>query len=150
WEIDYLEFGVYKGESLMKWAALNSKLGSRFHGFDTFTGLPEDWHKFSKTVKERAFDVGGAVPKVADKRISFYKGLFQETLPSFLKDYSGGRSLVIHNDCDLYSASLYVLTQIDQIAKPGTIIIFDEFPSLLHEFRALEDYCAASEVRTHL
>ena len=105
--------------------------------------LPEDWHKFSETVKERAFDAGGAVPKVADKRVSFYKGLFQETLPSFLKDYSGERSLIIHIDCDLYSASLYVLTQIDQIAKPGTIIIFDEFPDLLHEFRALEDYCAA-------
>jgi O-methyltransferase len=58
-EIDYLEFGVYKGESLMKWVELNSKPGSRFHGFDTFTWLPEDWHKFSKTVKERAFDVGG-------------------------------------------------------------------------------------------
>src|SRR5262245_32721222 len=55
-EIDYLEFGVYKGESLMKWAELNSKPSSRFHGFDTFTGLPEVWHKFSKTVKERAFD----------------------------------------------------------------------------------------------
>jgi len=43
----------------------------------------------------------------------------------------------------LYSASLYVLTQIYRIAKLGTIIIFDEFPSLLHEFRALDDYCAA-------
>lgn len=142
-ELDYLEFGVYRGESLLQWLKLNGHHGSRFYGFDTFTGLPEPWQKFSDVVKEKAFDAGGVVPSVADTRVSFYKGLFQETLPGFLRSYSAERPLVIHIDCDLYSASLYVLTQIDQIAKPGTVLIFDEFPSLLHEFRALEDYCSA-------
>ena len=142
-ELDYLEFGVYKGDSILQWAGLNSKPDSRFHGFDTFTGLPEDWHKFSKTIQARAFDMGGQVPTVADQRVSFYKGLFQETLPTFLNAYLSNRAMVIHFDCDLYSASLYVLTQVDKIAKSGTLIIFDEFTSLLHEFRALEDYCSA-------
>jgi len=142
-EIDYLEFGVYRGESLMAWVQLNSNPNSRFYGFDTFTGHPEAWQKFSGTVKEGTFDAGGALPRIADGRVSFYKGLFRETLAPFLKDYRGGRTAVVHNDCDLYSATLYVLTQVDRIAKHGTIIIFDEFTSLLDEFRALEDYCAA-------
>lgn len=142
-DIDYLEFGVFEGESIMKWAGLNTRPGSRFYGFDTFTGLPETWNKFSTTVSKNAFDTGGAIPQVKDKRISFYKGLFQETLNSFLKDFSNERPLVVHIDCDLYSAALFVMTQLDKVAKPGTIIIFDEFTSLLHEFRALEDYCQA-------
>ena len=78
--------------------------------------------------------MGGAIPKVADKRVAFYQGLFQETLPPFLKDYSGDRPLVIHNDCDLDSSTLYVLTRTEQITKPGTIIIFDEFTSLCTNF----------------
>lgn len=142
-ELDYIEFGVYRGESLLQWLILNSHTGSRFYGFDTFTGLPERWQKFSDVIEEKAFDAGGVVPSFTDTRVTFYKGLFQETLPGFLRDYRAVRPLVIHIDCDLYSASLYALTQIDSIAKPGTVLIFDEFPSLLHEFRALEDYCSA-------
>lgn len=142
-ELDYLEFGVYRGESLRKWMELNPHPASRFYGFDTFTGLPEAWHKFSAVVEEKAFDAGGQLPPISDTRVTFLKGLFQETLPPFVSQFQPGRPLVLHLDCDLYSASLYVLTQTNGIAKPGTIIIFDEFPSLLHEFRALEDYCAA-------
>ena len=50
---------------------------------------------------------------------------------------------MIHNDSDLYSATLYVLTRANDIILPGTIIIFDEFYSVMHEFRALEDYCSS-------
>ena len=141
--IDYLEFGVYRGESLLKWTALNVDPESRFHGFDTFTGLPEDWQKFSKVVKKGKFDLDGIVPRLSDARVSLHKGLFQETLSAFLKSYRVANPLVIHIDSDLYSAALYVLTQMNELATAGTIVMFDEFTSLLHEFRALEDYSAA-------
>jgi hypothetical protein len=41
--IDYLEFGVYKGESLHLWTEHVQHPDSEFSDFDCFTGLPSDW-----------------------------------------------------------------------------------------------------------
>jgi O-methyltransferase len=94
-------------------------------------------------MEKNSFDVGGNIPKINDDRVSYKKGLFQETLPEFLEDYNNNLQLVIHNDSDLYSSTLYVLTVAHKIIVPGTIIIFDEFSSILNEFRALEDYTSS-------
>ena len=141
--IMYCEFGVYKGGTIEKWTELNSAKESSFYGFDTFTGLPETWVNFTGSMEKNSFDVGGNIPKINDDRVSYKKGLFQETLPKFLEDYNNNQQLVIHNDSDLYSSTLYVLTFTHKIIVPGTIIIFDEFSSILNEFRALEDYTSS-------
>jgi hypothetical protein len=51
--------------------------------------------------------------------------------------------LIVHNDSDLYSSTLFCLTTLDRIIAPGTIVIFDEFGDVMHEFRALQDYLAS-------
>jgi O-methyltransferase len=139
--IHYLEFGVYKGNSIKAFSSINTHLNSRFVGFDTFTGLPEDWVELTKKVKKKTFDMGGESPQSDDTRVLFVPGLFQNTLPKFIDNYNSKNQLVIHNDSDLYSSTLYMLTCLSNIIIPGTIIIFDEFYSVMHEFRALEDYC---------
>ena len=141
--IDYLEFGVYKGDSIKYFSSINSNNNSTFTGFDSLEGLPEDWLELSRTVKSNTFDVEGKLPETDDTRISFIKGMFQTTLSNFIKGYKSNNQMVIHIDCDIYSATLFVLTHMNELIKPGTIIIFDEFYSLLHEFRALEDYSSS-------
>lgn len=136
-QIQYLEFGVHEGASIRKWTDLHRNPKSQFTGFDTFTGLPTDWGNY---LQRGHFDTGGATPKLDDKRVSFVAGLFQETLPTYLAKHKRSGRLVVHNDSDLYSSTLYTLTMLHDLLVPGTIIIFDEFASPLHEFRAWNDF----------
>jgi O-methyltransferase len=63
-----------------------------------------------------------------------------------MDNYDSENTLIINIDADLYSSALFVLTMSYKILKKGSIVIFDEFSSMLHEFRAFEDYCKAYNV----
>ena len=140
--IQYLEFGVAKGTSFRWWLEHAQNSASRFYGFDTFTGLPEDWDFF----KAGAMTAGGALPEIKDARGEFYKGMFQDTLPGFLHNFSNQNRNVIHMDADLYTSTLYVLTSLAPYLKQGDIIIFDEFAVPDHEFLAFKNFIDAYRV----
>jgi O-methyltransferase len=135
--IEYLEFGVWKGASIDAWRKLNLHPASRFVGFDTFEGLPEDW---DANHPKGTFTTLGRAPIIDDPRVSFVKGLFQTTLRGFLLSTPLQRRLVVNVDCDIYSATLFVLGSLDKYFQPGTIIIFDDFYSMNDEFKAFADY----------
>jgi O-methyltransferase len=137
--LDYLEFGVSKGVSFRWWAENIKDKNSRFFGFDTFTGLPEDWGSF----KKGDMDNNNEIPEMNDPRCTFYQGLFQQTLPVFLRTYSTGARKIIHMDADLYSSTLYVLTSISPFLEKGDIIIFDEFNVPMHEFKAFSEWISS-------
>ena len=138
--IDYLEFGVAQGKSLMYWLNLNKNNESDFYGFDTFRGLPEPFDRIRYTDQIGEFNNDGEHPIIDDDRVCFITGLFQDTLPTFLQTYSPNNQLIIHNDSDLYSSSLYLLTRLNDFIIAGSIIIFDEFFCSSHEFQAFFDY----------
>lgn len=147
-DIDYLEFGVHEGHSILHWARANISPGSRFFGFDSFEGLPETWNA---AYPKGHFNTAGCTPPTQDPRVVFIKGLFQDTLTDFLATYAtGARSLVVHVDCDLYTSALYCLTKLDPLMSHGTIVIFDEFGDVQHEFRAFNDYLASYRRRAKL
>lgn len=134
--VDYLEFGVANGSSFYWWLENHRHPDSLFHGFDTFSGLPEDWGHF----KKGEMNNGNEVLKTEDKRARFYQGLFQQTLPGFLRGFGNKRMLVVHLDADLYSSTLYTLTSLAPFLKKGDIIFFDEFCVPTHEFLAFKNF----------
>lgn len=135
-EVDYLEFGVSKGFSFRWWAKQITHPQARFYGFDTFTGLPENWGPFKKGDMSNSNEP----PKMDDTRVSFYQGLFQQTLPGFVKSYQPRKRRIIHMDADLYSSTLYALTTLSPFIRKDDIIFFDEFNVPLHEFKAFTEW----------
>jgi len=144
--INYMEFGVADGHSFRWFVNENANSDSRFYGFDTFTGLPEDFGVYKKGM----FNTNNQVPVIDDNRIKFYQGLFQQTVPDFLPEVNKTNRNVIMMDADLYSATLYALTSLAPFLKKDDIIFFDEFAVPTHEFKAFNDFVQAYYINLQL
>jgi hypothetical protein len=143
---NYLEFGVCRGESFKWWLENTQNSGHLMVGFDTFEGLPENWGVFKKG------DMNAAIPEIEDQRGRFVKGLFQDTLPAFLKEghLTNDKRLIVHLDADLFTSTLYVLTTLAPYLKKGDILFFDEFNVPNHEFFAFKMFCDSYYIKTKL
>lgn len=125
--IDYLEFGVFQGDSMRKWTSINTHPNSRFFGFDSFEGLPENWAAGQR--QKGAFTTNGVMPSIDDPRVTFVKGWFNQSLVPFLQNYKPENQLVLHMDADLFSSTLFVLMTLNPLIKRGTVVVFDDFNS---------------------
>lgn len=141
--IDYFEFGVCGGHSFRWWLEHNKNAESKFYGFDTFEGLPESFGDFEKGSMAVAIES----LNISDARATFYKGLFQDTLIPFLSNYENGKRKLIHMDADLFSATIFSLSQLYRFMNDGDIILFDEFAVPKHEFMAFKIFTESFYVK---
>jgi hypothetical protein len=75
---------------------------------------------------------------ITDQRAGFYRGLFQDSLVPFLEQYQPLNRRLIHLDADLFSSTIFTLSQLYRFIKPGDILLFDEFAVPQHEFLAFK------------
>jgi len=122
-----LEFGVFSGETINHAAKLRPDL--KFIGFDSFEGLPEDMDTGQKLVPANAFDRDGKPPEVEDN-VELIKGWFDESISKWLEesDWLNRHKKIgyLNLDADIYSSTATVLTNINHMIVPGTMIRFDE------------------------
>jgi hypothetical protein len=134
----YLEFGVSRGESMRWWIDHLPGPETRFHGFDSFQGLPHGGGPWTKG----QFTMNGQSPIIDDSRVRFFRGWFHETLPRYKPPKHD--TLVMNIDADLYSSTIYVLQCMRPYIRKGTLIYFDEFNQPEHEQRAFDDFLQES------
>jgi tetratricopeptide (TPR) repeat protein len=131
----FYEFGVWRGV-VFKHLINTFKKG---YGFDTFEGLPEDWHN----EKKGSYTSDGSIPIVDGGE--FIVGNFEDTLPDFFSVPRPTASL-INFDSDLYSSTICALVHSNSVIDAKTVLIFDEF--LMNpnweddESKALEEFCS--------
>lgn len=156
----WAEFGVASGTTINLAANFRQAHCSlscpHVHGFDTFTGLPEDWVRDDRGVfKQHDFDQGGATGRYPGvlSNVNLIKGLFNESLPGFLKTQSMYAGLAdpvsyLHIDCDLYAGARDALQLLIPRLVVGTVIVFDDLVNYQyyknHELKAFWEFTVAS------
>jgi hypothetical protein len=138
----YLEFGVWQGRSIRYWSERLRHPEACFHGFDSFEGLPESWNML---YKKGLFSTNGQPPQIDDPRVKFFKGWFEDTLPTYRPPQHD--QLVINVDADLYSSTKFVLNALRAYISIGTYIYFDEFCDRNNELRAFDEFLAETNMR---
>ncbi|HEX7302894.1 class I SAM-dependent methyltransferase [Lentzea sp.] len=136
-----LEFGVYTGTTLKIIA--NAADGREVYGFDSFTGLPEDWRTGFEAGAfglEQLPDVPGA---------ELIAGWFDDTLPGFAAEHPGPVAF-LHVDCDLYSSTKTVLEHVGSRLRTGSVVLFDEYFNYQgwrdHEHKAWTEFVDATGI----
>ena len=134
----FYEYGVWRGDAF-RYLIRTFKKG---YGFDTFSGLPEDWH----TKNAGAYSSDGNIPEIEGGE--FIVGRFEESLPIF---FSASRPMasLINFDADLYSSTICALNYSKPVIDHRTILIFDELIINKNweqdEFKALNEFCLEND-----
>ena len=130
----YLEFGVFNGRSIN----FLSKFVDKIYGFDSFTGLEEDWT--GTTLLKGTFNLNGKAPKVRNN-VQLIQGVIQKTLPVFLNNNI--KINFMHIDVDTYETTKFILENTKKYLTKNAIILFDEFYNFhgwqKGEYKALQE-----------
>lgn len=137
---DYLEFGVYKGDTFSAayhLAQFNGPKNMRFLAFDSFSGLPEikgvdnEFKQYSQG--QYAYGVKNFKNNILKRGVDLNK---VEIIPGWFDQSLNNESVekiklvsaaIIWVDCDLYESALPVLDFIKEFLQDGAVIIFDDW-----------------------
>ena len=136
---DYLEFGVYQGNSMMAMQEAVRRVGlerMRFFGFDSFAGLPSEaewdgpWSEgeFRSDIEftRQRLTEGG----VDWERTELVKGFFSDTLtPELREQHRIEKASLIMVDADLYTSSRDALAFCEPLIRDTSVIFFDDWNS---------------------
>ena len=150
-----LDLGVWIGWSTRLMADAS---GRTVFGFDTFSGLVEDWKADDQAVVKRGtfslteplaqrlmLDTGVSlddegVPDALGRKVQFIKGTTYDTLAPFLAERPGAPIRLFHMDLDTYESCLHALETCKDRFTEGSILVFDEYLVTNAEMRAFYEF----------
>lgn len=140
----WLEFGVCSGATIN---LISSFTDNVVYGFDSFYGFPEPWTWASDDLSQASygnFNREGKLPDVSGN-VKLIAGWFNDTLPKFIEERKDSLKITfIHIDCDLYSSTKTILTELLPYIDSGTVICFDDllgYPNYRqHEIKAFYEF----------
>jgi dTDP-6-deoxy-L-hexose 3-O-methyltransferase len=153
---DVLEFGVYKGTSLIRFATYREMLESQYSrkiiGFDTFGQFPltdlEEDNKFIKDFSKNGESISEKelrevfINKKFDN-YEFYAGDILQTLPKYIEKNPELKISLLHIDVDVYKPTKAILNMLfEKVVKNG-IIILDDYGTVYGETKAVDEFISS-------
>ncbi|KWV90431.1 TylF/MycF/NovP-related O-methyltransferase [Erythrobacter sp. YT30] len=154
-----VEAGVYKGASLMRFAAFRETLESSHSrsiiGFDAFGAFPRDAVEGSSDAAfidefENAGGQGISKDDLAalfDSKgygnVTLVEGDIFKTLPRFLDEEPETRISLLHLDLDVYEPTAFALEKLLPHMVRGGLIVFDDYGVVEGATRAADEMCKA-------
>ena len=152
---DILEFGVYKGVSLIRLISFRDLLehsnSRKIIGFDAFGKFPDKLNlKSDKKFVERFENIGGYGISKQDLEIhlknkgtnnyELIEGDIKSTIPKFLKNNPSLKISLLHIDVDVYEPTKIILENLyDRIVKGG-ILMLDDYGTIAGETKAVDEF----------
>ena len=158
---DIIEFGVYKGNSLIRLITFNkiyNKTKKKVFAFDVFSKFPVGNLKIDKKQRKNFVKVAGEnsisinklnniLKKKKFKNYRLIKGDVLETLPFFLNKNKKLKISFINLDLDLYEPSLYVLEKFYPKLTKNGIIMLDNFGEFFGETKAVKEFTKRKKIK---
>jgi hypothetical protein len=149
-----LDLGVWIGWSTRLMSDASDRM---VYGFDTFSGLVEDWQVDDQMVVKRGTfslteplaqrfmpDTGvileDGIPGALGRDVQFIKGTTYETLAPFLAARPDAPIRLFHMDLDTYESCLHALEACKEHFIEGSILVFDEYLVTNAEMRAFYEF----------
>lgn len=154
------EFGVFKGASLVRFAAFRDSLESAYSrkiiGFDAFGHFPTQKIEEDQTFALRHDQNSGlGIPKEELEKVLEYKrhtnielvaGDINQTLPQYIKAHPELRVALVHVDVDVYEPTKTILEALYDRVVPGGLIVFDDYALIHGETRAADEFFAGKRI----
>lgn len=154
-EGDILEFGVYKGTSLVRFISFRDLLETPFKrkvfGFDAFGKFPSDLSLQSDLSFVKNFEKSGGfgiskaelekhLKNKKAENIELVEGNIMETLPVFLKDNPDLKISLLHIDVDVYEPTKLILETLWNKISKGGVLVLDDYNTVEGETRAVKEF----------
>ena len=158
-----VECGVFKGASLVRFAAFRALLSSptskRIIGFDTFGTFPETIYGPDVEGRQEFIDAAGdtsiSVEQLEDvlarqgtgEDVELVEGDIVETVPEYVRRNPELRISLLNLDTDIYEPAKVILEHLYPRIVPGGILILDDYGQHPGETDAADEYFAGTGIR---
>jgi hypothetical protein len=158
---DVLEFGVFKGSSLISFCTfrevLESPYSRRIVGFDVFGKFPPQDNEYDNSFISKFEGMAGdGIDKdsldffMKSKGFANYeliKGDILDTLPKYIEERPELKVSLLHIDVDVYEPSSVILETLFDKVVDGGIIILDDYGTVYGETKAADEFFKDKKLR---
>lgn len=160
-EGDILEFGVYKGASLVRLLSFRNLLEKeskrKVFGFDIFGKFPDSLALESDKQFVHNFENAGGygisksdlemlLNKKGFDNYALVQGNILNTIPEFVANKTSEKIALLHIDVDVYEPTKVILENLWDKVVPGGVLILDDYGIVEGETKAVDEFFAGQQI----